>query len=474
MAHESIKRVLQYPEIYRYLRSGVTSLDELLKLIRKGGSTGGQVKRRKEFINEAHPYISVDDDEITYMMEDLRGDLKAMIREFCLDEELEQNDQQSARIRELEAIVEEQDGLIHELRDQVKEMEMDAIKRQMHEKVLVAGSIEVGPKKKTNEDLFLDNPQNLLDAEKLVTIYGGQLDSLYEEIPTDEKQEMTEEAYKRYEPGQAERYEQKYEPGKELTLDNYRSRIMKRLGTKSFFRKRLKDVKTVKEFEKEHGKVFPDNTKLLYNPEDNTTPRKQVRNRILKNRFETLNNVIQSDEFTNQEKLMLFAVNGNFQHRNMEKYLRYAARYCINADFLIYLLQGDNPNVCDNYTNMVGFLQQFIDPSEFRMKLDLARELIEGKWYIVADYDGKPTKFQLVPIDEFNELRQKVGLPISEFKYMDNTDPETESDCIGTDAGQGTELAASEITRTAEKDSYDLPDDGFEMDFYDDDFELPF
>ena len=66
MAHESIKRVLQYPEIYRYLRSGVTSLDELLSLIRKGGSKGGQVKRRKEFINEAHPYISVADDEITY------------------------------------------------------------------------------------------------------------------------------------------------------------------------------------------------------------------------------------------------------------------------------------------------------------------------------------------------------------------------------------------------------------------------
>ena len=59
MAHESIKRVLQYPEIYRYLRSGVTSLDELLKLIRKGGSTGGQVKRRKEFINEAHALLAI-------------------------------------------------------------------------------------------------------------------------------------------------------------------------------------------------------------------------------------------------------------------------------------------------------------------------------------------------------------------------------------------------------------------------------
>ena len=71
----------------------------------------------------------------------------------------------------------------------------------------------------------------------------------------------------------------------------------------------------------------------------------------------------------------------------------------------------------DNYTNMLNFLRQFKDPSEFRMKLDLARELIEGKWYIAADYKGKKTKFQLVPIEEFNELRQRVGLPVSEFCY---------------------------------------------------------
>lgn len=61
------------------------------------------------------------------------------------------------------------------------------------------------------------------------------------------------------------------------------------------------------------------------------------------------------------------------------------------------------------YENTVAFLSQFADASEYRMKLDLARELIEGKWYITADYNGRTTKFQLVPIEEFNELRKNSG-----------------------------------------------------------------
>ena len=31
--------------------------------------------------------------------------------------------------------------------------------------------------------------------------------------------------------------------------------------------------------------------------------------------------------------------------------------------------------------------------------------------------NGQKTKFQLVPIDEINELREKVGLPVSKFSY---------------------------------------------------------
>ncbi len=468
MSQERIKKVMQYPEIYQELKAGTRSMDDVLGMVRTLGYGGGDYKRRKEFLEGSPPYIEKSGEKLTFKPEKLRSDLYDMIREFCKDDDLARLDTLNKRITELEDIVTEQEGLITELRDKVSVLETEGIKKEMDKKVFVASSLEVGPKRDEMDGLFLDDPQNLLDVEKLVSVYGGQLDSFYKEIPTDEEPKITEDMKKRYDSKCADQYVPMTEPGKELTLDNYRSRIMKRLGTERFFKKRLGDVEKTKDFEKKHGKLMPDNTELMYNPEDDPMPRMQQLNEILKNRFETLNRIIESDEFTNQEKLMLFAVNGNFRYRDMEQYLKLASRYCINGNFLIYLLQGTNPNVCDNYINMKAFLQQFISPSEFRMKLDLARELIEGKWYITANYGGKMTKFQLVPIDEFNELRQKVGLPVSEFHYK-------EDDAAGSDQGNGMETPDDEMkeaSELADHDSFDLPNDGFDLDFYDDD--LPF
>lgn len=133
------------------------------------------------------------------------------------------------------------------------------------------------------------------------------------------------------------------------------------------------------------------------------------------NRFISLNKIMESGKLTNQEKLMMYAMNSEYHNTHIERLLNYAGAHCINADYLIYILE--DPDVCTTYENTVAFLEQFADASEFRMKLNLARELIEGKWYITADYNGRKTKFQLVPIEEINELREKVGLPASEFSY---------------------------------------------------------
>lgn len=111
----------------------------------------------------------------------------------------------------------------------------------------------------------------------------------------------------------------------------------------------------------------------------------------------------------------MYAMNSEYHNTHIERLLTYAGAHCINADFLIYILE--DPDTCTTYENTVDFLSQFADANEFRMKLNLARELIEGKWYITADYNGQKTKFQLVPIVEINELREKVGLPVSKFSY---------------------------------------------------------
>ncbi len=454
MSYERIVKIFLYPEIYEYLADGITMLTDLRKCVSDDGNTGGQYNRRIKFLMEEAPYVlNRNGVEFTINQEELIKDCKALIKRFC-------GESIDSRVVELEKALAEKDRIISELKDKTQKDEVGKVREEMEQKILVAGSVEVGPKKGVMDDVFLEDPHKLLDVDKLVTLYGGTLDSFYKDIPTDEEWQMSEEFKKRYEPEWREKYIPKFEPGKELTLDNYRSRIMKRIGTKKLFKKRLDEIEEAKQFEKEHGQLFPDAIELLYNPEKEITPRQKERNKILRERFESLNKLIESDEYTNQEKLMLFALYGNFRYREMELYLSFASQYCINANYLIYILQGMNPNVVDNYTNMLNFLRQFKDPSEFRMKLDLARELIEGKWYITADYKGKKTKFQLVPIEEFNELRQKVGLPVSEFRYKGEEKQEDKED-DKADKQEEPHMPES-VPRAADCDRYDCPDDGFE------------
>ncbi len=467
MSLDRLKRAMLYPEIYEHiLLDGADNMKELKRLIREDGNQGGQLDRRYKFLKEEHFYINTEDDAVSINKAEFAEDLEYVLKHMC-DVDV---GKMRSRIQELEDIVTEQEGIIQELK-------LQEVRGEMERKVLVPASIKVGPQTKPSEDIFIDDPQTLLNVEKMVSIYGGELNSFYDEIPTDQERSLPDGFDQRYEFKWRDKYIPMFEPGRELTEDNYKSRIMQRIGTKKFFGKKLHDIEEVKKIEERTGKLYPDCVDLRYNTEDESTDRKRERNRILKNRFEYLNRLIESDGFTNQEKLMLFAANGNFQYTKMEKYLKYAARYCINANFLIYLLQGSNPNVCDNYTNMLNFLDQFRDASEFRMKLDLARELIEGKWYITAEYNHRITKFQLVPIEEFNELREKAGLPISKFHYKevsDNNSGDSDENPDSNDEEMEQEIAEAvegQVLTTAQ-DNIDLPDDGFDFDNYDDD--LPF
>lgn len=224
---------------------------------------------------------------------------------------------------------------------------------------------------------------------------------------------------------------------------------MRTVGTKRFFEKRIRDNAEVKKIENNVGQLFPGHGNCK-------TERQRERDKILRNRFISINNIIKSTRLTNQEKLMMYAMNSEYHNTNVERLLIYAGAHCINANYLIYLLE--DPDVCTTYENTVAFLSQFADASEYRMKLDLARELIEGKWYITADYNGRTTKFQLVPIEEFNELRKIAGLPISEFSYGDVKSKKL-------DRGQNDEMPCKpDFVESICSDSgtnIDIPEDGF-------------
>lgn len=367
-----LETIQNYPEVYEYLTSTKeVTLDQLKDyLVKEKGIKTGSLSRRLKLIEDGAPFISLDGEKIIY-------DRKAA--SLFVDE-----------LAKLLGV--EQRQTIRELQEKIQENALNEVRAELERKVLVASSIKVGPKKHASDETFLVDPEELLDVDKCVAKYGGELDSFYEELPTDDS-------------------DTGFEPGHELTERNHALRIMKTVGTSRFFKKRINDNAKVKETEARVGQLFPGHG-------DRKTERQRERDKILHNRFISLNKIMESGKLTNQEKLMMYAMNSEYHNTHIERLLNYAGAHCINADYLIYILE--DPDVCTTYENTVAFLEQFADASEFRMKLNLARELIEGKWYITADYNGRKTKFQLVPIEEINELREKVGLPASEFSYSRN------------------------------------------------------
>ncbi len=50
----------------------------------------------------------------------------------------------------------------------------------------MASTIEVGPEEKMSDGLFLVDPEYYLDVDACVAKYGGELDSFYEELESDD------------------------------------------------------------------------------------------------------------------------------------------------------------------------------------------------------------------------------------------------------------------------------------------------
>lgn len=442
MDYAVLKKVVEYGDVYELAAEGMTSVEELKTALKKNGATGGTLQRRMDFLTGEPAYIMVDGDHIKYDYQALAAELLGVMKSLMppnysvgaekVSEKdtrnqirilTEENDKCIKKMRELEEC-------IHKLKAELAVRSGDYLKTELGRKVLVASSISVGPKENVSDECFLVDPEELLDVDACVARYGGELDSFYDEISTDSS-------------------DTGYEPGHELTEKNHALRTMRTVGTKRFFEKRIRDNAEVKKIENNVGQLFPCRG-------NSRTERQRERDKILRNRFISINNIIKSTRLTNQEKLMMYAMNSEYHNTNVERLLIYAGTHCINANYLIYLLE--DPDVCTTYENTVAFLSQFADASEYRMKLDLARELIEGKWYITADYNGRTTKFQLVPIEEFNELRKIAGLPISEFSYGDVKSKKL-------DRGQNDEMpckpAFVESISSDSGTNIDIPEDGF-------------
>lgn len=361
---DKLKQAMDYSDVFKIIANGTCNMEELDAELKDKAANSSALQRRRKWLSDTPAYLTIEDGQISFDVGELAQDLsefrKLVIPERFdsdgvqeMEAEIEmlkrQIDDLTTELQEYSQKITQQEGYISKLKLELSIKTGSSLKTELERKVLVASSISVGPKAHTTDECFLVDPDELLDVDACVARYGGELDSFYNEIPTDG--------------GNAG-----FEPGHELTERNHVLRTMKTVGTRRFFEKRIKDNAVAKATESRVGQLFPAHS-------DGKSERQKERDKILRSRFITLNNVIKSDRLTNQEKLMMYAMNSEYHNTNVERLLTYAGAHCINANYLIYILE--DPDICTTYENTVAFLSQFADASEYRMKLNLARELLQ-------------------------------------------------------------------------------------------------
>ena len=264
-----------------------------------------------------------------------------------------------------------------ELSKQIAELEKQIEELRLENQKIVADSVLANMSKEVNistvrvfgkaveEDIFLHNVSDVLGEVRDVSKVGGIRQSFY--VKDSDK-------------------------AKELTVQNARSKVAEILFRSKFFEKLFRDSCAYEK--KVSGKV------------DITASQMDA------NRRKSIDLLLSDDKLSNRAKLALYAGWHEYHGTEMEDLLNYAGDHCLDANYVIRLLE--KPDVANNYQNVRGFLRQACKASEARMKREAAKELIAGEWFVIAEYNGKPCRFQMFPVEEllyFEKLLRKGLYP---------------------------------------------------------------
>ncbi len=297
-----------------------------------------------------------------------------------------------------------------ELSKQIADLEKQIEELRLENQKIVADSVLANMSKEVNistvrvfgkaveEDIFLHNVSDVLEEVRDVSKVGGIRQSFY--VKDSDK-------------------------AKELTVQNARSKVAEILFRSKFFEKLFHDSSAYEK--KVSGKV------------DITATQMDA------NRRKSIELLLSDDKLSNRAKLALYAGWHEYHGTEMEDLLNYAGDHCLDANYVIRLLE--KPDVANNYQNVRGFLRQACKASEARMKREAAKELIAGEWFVIAEYNGKPCRFQMFPVEEllyFEKLLRKGLYPkavleidklLGTYKKSAFVDADSEKELVVRSAG---------------------------------------
>ena len=162
MDMSKLKKFVDFYEIYELVANGEETISGIRDALRlEKGLSGGNLQRRIEYLSSDPPFLTVNQDRVKFEKESFAGILMELIEGLGLRDRFIPSQKKDEDIQE-------------------------RVTRELERKVLVASTIEVGPEEKMSDGLFLVDPEYYLDVDACVAKYGGELDSFYEELESDD------------------------------------------------------------------------------------------------------------------------------------------------------------------------------------------------------------------------------------------------------------------------------------------------
>ena len=257
--------------------------------------------------------------------------------------------------------------------------------KKVKPQVLLIDTVQAEKVEEIRDGIFMKSVPAKVDQDSYLNKYGVLREAFYKELPDE----------------------------KELNQRNYQRKTLKTVFSPKWFVRRFQELKNLKNVNpKKELSVKDKISSSLHVSEEEAS--KQIS--YLEGRAISVQEILNDNSLTNQEKLALYAFNSPYRNTDLERLLNYVGDECPDANWLIALLES--PDIGNNYENVKNLIRQCAKASEWKMKQRLAEELISGDWYITAVYNGEPTKFQLVPIDDIRLIQSDLGIEKSNTSFV--------------------------------------------------------
>ena len=192
-----------------------------------------------------------------------------------------------------------------------------------------------------------------LSAERVLSVQDGERDSIYRIIR---------------------------DYNKELTVWNYMIKNIRNVFASDFLKKWVYALTHLEKIDKTKPKC---KKTVTYDE-------------LQEERVAYINEILDNPNFSNQNKMTMYAALMRRDHKEMADLIEMAVQYGLDARYTIQMLEQSEWNKW----RFRSFLKAGMSQSEIRMKREVAREFIAGEWNVVAEYNGQRCRFQMVPMEE--------------------------------------------------------------------------